>query len=77
MRVLLLKFLVEDGRFDYIESGSLLGVKYKEVKSYPVGYEKICQMYPLNFPEIFRCKWCSGGNSALFKKCIRIENSCK
>lgn len=26
-----IKFLVEDGRFDYIESDSLLGVKYKEV----------------------------------------------
>ena len=29
-----IKFLVEDGRFDYIESGSLLGIKYKDVKSY-------------------------------------------
>ena len=28
-----IKFLVDDGRFDYVESGSLLGVKYKEVKS--------------------------------------------
>lgn len=46
-----IKFLVDDGRFDYVESGSLLGVKYKEVKSYPVGYETIIQMYPLNFQE--------------------------
>lgn len=46
-----IKFLVDDGRFDYIESGSLLGVKYKEVKSYPVGYETIVQMYPLTFEE--------------------------
>lgn len=46
-----IKFLVEDGRFDYIESGSLLGVKYKEVKSYPVGYETVLQMYPLSFQE--------------------------
>ncbi len=35
-----IKFLVEDGRFDYIESGSLLGVNYKPVPSYPVGYEE-------------------------------------
>ena len=34
-----IKFLVDDGRYDYLESGSLLGVRYKEVKSYPVGYE--------------------------------------
>ncbi len=46
-----IKFLVDDGRFDYIESGSLLGVRYKEVKSYPVGYEKVIQMYPLTFKE--------------------------
>ena len=46
-----IKFLVEDGRYDYIESGSLLGVRYKEVKSYPVGYETILQMYPMNFRE--------------------------
>ena len=28
-------------------AASLLGGKYKEVKSYPVGYETIIQMYPL------------------------------
>lgn len=46
-----IKFLVEDGRFDYIESGSLLGVQYKQVPSYPVGYEEIFQMYPMDFEE--------------------------
>ena len=46
-----MKFLVEDGRFDYIESGSLLGVNYKEVQSYPVGYEETLQMYPMDFEE--------------------------
>lgn len=46
-----IKFLVEDGRFDYIESGSMLGVKYKEVPSYAVGFEKIVPMYPMNFKE--------------------------
>ena len=46
-----IKFLVEDGRFDYIESGSLLGVRYKEVPSYPVGYEEIYRMYPLDLEE--------------------------
>lgn len=49
-----IKFLVEDGRFDYIESGSLLGVRYKEVPSYAVGFEEIVYMYPLNFREYLR-----------------------
>jgi len=46
-----IKFLIEDGRFDYIESGSLLGVKYKDVPSYPVGFEEIYRMYPMDFEE--------------------------
>ena len=52
-----IKFLVEDGRFDYIESGSLLGVSYKEVRSYPVGFEEIYRMYPLDLEEYL---WANG-----------------
>ncbi len=46
-----IKFLVEDGRFDYVESGSLLGQRYKEILSYPVGFEEIYRMYPWDFEE--------------------------
>lgn len=46
-----IKFLVEDGRFDYIETGSQLGVRYKEVRSYPVGFEEIYYLYPMDFEE--------------------------
>lgn len=46
-----IKFLVEDGRFDYIESGSLLGVNYKKIKSVPVGFETKLQMVPMDFEE--------------------------
>ena len=46
-----IKFLVEDGRFDYIETGSMLGVRFKDVRSYPVGFEEIYRMYPLDFEE--------------------------
>lgn len=52
-----IKFLVEDGRYDYIESGSLLGVRYKEVRSYAVGFEQILPMYPLDFEEYL---WANG-----------------
>lgn len=52
-----IKFLVEDGRFDYIESGSLLGVKYKEVRSYPVGFEEPYNMYPMDLEEFL---WANG-----------------
>lgn len=46
-----IKFLVEDGRFDYIETGSLLGVKNKVVRSFPVGFEELYTMYPMDFEE--------------------------
>lgn len=52
-----IKFLVEDGRFDYVETGSLLGVRYKEVKSYPVGFEELYHMYPMDFEEYL---WANG-----------------
>ena len=48
-----IKFLVDDGRFDYIESGSLLGVLSKDVPSLPVGYENVVRMYPLDLSEFF------------------------
>lgn len=52
-----IKFLVEDGRIDIIESGSLLGINYKDVSSFPVGFEQEVKMYPLDFEEFL---WASG-----------------
>lgn len=46
-----IKFLVEDGRFRYILSGSLLGVELKDIRSVPVGYMDILEMFPLDFEE--------------------------
>ncbi len=46
-----IKFLVEDGQYDYIESGSLLGINNKDVSSYPVGFEHELDMFPLDFEE--------------------------
>ncbi|MCR5634198.1 MAG: AAA family ATPase, partial [Lachnospiraceae bacterium] len=48
-----IKFLVEDGRFRYILSGSLLGVELKDIKSVPVGYMDVIDMYPLNIREFY------------------------
>ena len=52
-----IKFLVEDGWYDYIESGSLLGINYKDVSSFPVGYEQQLDMYPMDFEEFL---WACG-----------------
>ncbi len=45
------KFLVEEGSYRYILSGSLLGVELKDIRSVPVGYMDIVEMYPLDFEE--------------------------
>lgn len=54
-----LKFFKEDGRFDVIGTGSLLGVKGygKQPKSIPVGSETIIEMHPLDFEEFL---WANG-----------------
>lgn len=45
--VTLSKYLLDDGRFDIIMSGSMLGVELTNVKSFPVGYMDILHMYPI------------------------------
>ncbi len=46
-----IKFLVEDGSFKYIFSGSLLGVELTNIKSAPIGYLNIIEMCPLDLEE--------------------------
>lgn len=46
-----IKFLVDEGSYKYVLSGSLLGVELKDIKSVPVGYMSIMNMYPLDFEE--------------------------
>lgn len=49
-----IKFLVEDKRFRYILSGSLLGVEIVNLKSAPVGYLQTLNMYPLDLEEFLQ-----------------------
>lgn len=49
-----IKFLVDDKRFRYILSGSLLGVEIVNLKSAPVGYLQTINMYPLDFEEFLQ-----------------------
>lgn len=70
-----LKFFREDGRFDVIGTGSLLGVKGygKQPKSIPVGSETIVEMHPLDFEEFL---WANGITSQIvdkLKECLQEE----
>ncbi|MDR3262871.1 MAG: AAA family ATPase [Clostridiales bacterium] len=46
-----LKAFALNGAFDVIASGSLLGLSYKDISSYPVGYERVIELAPLDFEE--------------------------
>ena len=46
-----IKFLVDEGKYRYILSGSNLGVELKGIKSVPVGYMDSVKMFPLTFYE--------------------------
>ena len=49
-----IKFLVQNTKFKFIFSGSLLGVKRQDIQSVPVGFLTVLQMYPMDFGEF--CK---------------------
>lgn len=65
-----LKFLAEDGRFDVITSGNLLGLTYGEDDdenteaplSVPTGYETFLMMYSLDFEEFL---WAEGYENSI------------
>ena len=50
-----IKFLVDEGSYRYILSGSLLGVELKDLRSEPVGYMGIKEMFPMDFEEFISC----------------------
>ena len=52
-----IKFLVDKGDYDFVLSGSMLGVELENIKSQPVGYVSEIVMYPLDFEEF--C-WAAG-----------------
>ena len=54
-----IKFLVDDGRYRYILSGSLLGIELNNLRSVPVGYMAIKDMFPLDLEEFM---WAVGVN---------------
>lgn len=47
----LVKFLMQENRFTYVASGSLLGVTLKNTQSVPIGSLHIQHMYPMDFEE--------------------------
>lgn len=59
-----LKFFKQDGRFDVICSGSLLGIHYKKIESNSVGYKTDYQMNSLDFEEFL---WAKGYDDSVIE----------
>lgn len=51
-----LKSFRQDGRYDVICSGSLMGINYREIESNSVGYKQDYEMYSLDFEEYLWAK---------------------
>ena len=72
-----IKFLVDDGSYRYILSGSLLGVELKDLRSEPVGYMGVKNMFPLDFEEFISCVGISvsiiGSLREAWKNCTAVD----
>ena len=70
-----LKFFCQDGRFDVICSGSLLGISYQRIESNSVGYKNDYLMYSMDFEEFL---WANGINDSVIdnvKTCFDNEQA--
>ena len=68
--VTFIKYLVDKGDYDYVLSGSLLGVALDNIRSIPVGYLTEVRMFPLDFEEF--C-WANGMQPDVFgvlRECV-------
>lgn len=65
-----IKFLVDEGSFRYILSGSMLGVELTGLSSAPVGYLDILRLFPLDFEEFLQISNIDGNVLDKIKKCF-------
>lgn len=63
-----IKFLVDEGSFRYVMSGSLLGVELKGIASAPVGYLTVLRMNPMDFEEFMIANSISQATLDMLKK---------
>ena len=63
-----LKFFKQDGRYDVICSGSLLGTHYQKINSISVGYKTDFEMFSMDFEEFL---WANGYGSDFINEILR------
>lgn len=70
-----LKFLVETTDYDFIMSGSLLGVDIYNVRSFPVGFVQELQMYPLTLEEFYHASRVSTASLEMVRNCFESRSA--
>jgi len=65
-----IKFWVDDARFKFVLSGSLLGIELNNLRSVPVGYLSELTMYPLDFEEFLTASGVTDDTVTYLKKCF-------
>lgn len=68
-----IKFLVEEGNYQYVLSGALLGIGLKGISSMPVGYLTVKEMYPLNLEEFYRACGVSDNIFSVLEEAFKAE----
>ena len=65
-----IKYLVADGRYDYIETGSLISIK-KNVRDIVIPSEEHrISVYPMDYEEFL---WATGGNPEILRKLAELR----
>ena len=69
-----LKFFKQDGRYDVICSGSLMGINYRQIESNSVGYKEDFEMHSMDFEEFLWAKGYKDGQiSELFETMLETK----
>ncbi len=68
-----IKFLVQNTKYRYIFSGSLLGIKIQEILSIPVGFLTVLKMYPMDFEEFSKSVGVSNKTFEYLQNCYDNE----
>lgn len=69
-----IKFLVDEGSYNYVMSGSLLGVELDDLRSVPVGYMDEIEMHPIDLQEFFEAIGIGSDVMKHLRKCFEEKS---
>jgi len=70
-----IKFLIQNSKYRFTFSGSLLGIKLNEILSIPTGYLQVMQMYPMNFEEFIMALGTNSQTVLYLEKCFKNKEA--